>query len=309
MARGRLRKQVPQAVDSFRGNRLYWAALVLAVVGLAVSIYLTYLYYSGSETLACPAGSGCDSVRDSEFSSIIGIPVSLVGVIGYALLGIVALLPLQAGNKRPVLFTMALAGFAFAAYLTYREAFDINAFCPYCVVSAVVITAILVLVLLQRPVVPGWNMGTLALWGATVLVVVVVASVALPRGTSKASFPPAPDLSVTPMPGVTPTIPDTYTARLAQHLTKSGAQFFGAYWCSACATQKQLFGNDARFLPYVECDARGTNPQPARCQAANVRVYPTWIIRGAVYEGVQPLETLARLSGYTAASSTPTPSK
>jgi hypothetical protein len=54
------------------------------------------------------------------------------------------------------------------------------------------------------------------------------------------------------------------------------------------------------LLPYVECDPKGVAPQPARCNQAGIRKYPTWIIRGARYEGLIPLDELARASGFEA---------
>ena len=274
--------QTPARVaETPRERLLYRGIAALALVGFAVSVYLTYLYFSKSQASFCSAGSGCDLVRDSKYAAIIGIPVSLVGAIGYALIGAVALLPMAAANKRLALFALALAGFTFAAYLTYREAFTIQAWCPYCIVSAVTITGILALTLLQKPVAPGWSRGSLAFLGGSAVVVVLVASVALPSGVGG------------PEPVAT-----SYAGKLAQHLSDSGAVFYGTYWCSFCAAQKQLFGDDEQYLPYVECDARGKNAQPSRCTAAGVRNYPTWSIGGRLYEGVQPLEELARLSGF-----------
>jgi len=52
----------------------------------------------------------------------------------------------------------------------------------------------------------------------------------------------------------------------------------------------------------VECDPRGVNPDPARCDRAAVRRYPTWLIAGNRYEGVMPLDELARASGFSASS-------
>lgn len=74
---------------------------------------------------------------------------------------------------------------------------------------------------------------------------------------------------------------------------------YGAFWCPHCHAQKQLFGQEAlKLITYIECDARGQNPQPHLCQSANIRAYPTWDIRGEFFQGVQSLEALAELSGY-----------
>lgn len=63
----------------------------------------------------------------------------------------------------------------------------------------------------------------------------------------------------------------------AQCITDSGAIMYGAYWCPHCNNQKEAFGNSARLINYVECDARGDDADPAACQAAGIQGYPTWI--------------------------------
>jgi hypothetical protein len=70
-----------------------------------------------------------------------------------------------------------------------------------------------------------------------------------------------------------------------------------------CGEQKTRFGSAAKFLPYVECDAKSAVAETARCHAASVRVYPTWIINGQRYEGLKSLEELARASAFTPAGS------
>jgi len=91
---------------------------------------------------------------------------------------------------------------------------------------------------------------------------------------------------------------------LAQHLQKTGAKFFGAYWCRFCGQQREMFGADAtRALPYVECASDGYNTAASVCGATpGVKGYPTWQIGGQFYGGLRSLDELARLSGFTAAS-------
>lgn len=87
---------------------------------------------------------------------------------------------------------------------------------------------------------------------------------------------------------------------LAIHLRQKGAKFYGAYWCAFCHKQKDLFGKEAvSQLDYVECDPAGENSRAALCQQANIKGFPTWEINGQQYEGMQSLQNLADLSGYT----------
>lgn len=89
---------------------------------------------------------------------------------------------------------------------------------------------------------------------------------------------------------------------LSAHLVAQGAVFYGAWWCPACFQQKNLFGKEAgNSLPYVECDKSDEGRQ--RCQAASVRAFPTWDLKGKPrLEGVQSLDELRAWSDYGSAS-------
>ena len=117
-------------------------AALMSLLGLFVSAYL-YLYKIGRiGTLACGSG-GCETVQTSPWSRIAGVEVALIGVIGYALLFVLAMLALQ-------LSALAAGGVLFTAYLTWLELFVIHAICRWCVGSAVIIVTVLVLALLAR---------------------------------------------------------------------------------------------------------------------------------------------------------------
>lgn len=86
---------------------------------------------------------------------------------------------------------------------------------------------------------------------------------------------------------------------LANHLRSVGAKMYGAYWCAACNWQQSLFYEASHQLEVIECDPRGANAQPDRCQAAGLRAFPTWEINGRVYPpGALALGELADLSNY-----------
>jgi thiol-disulfide isomerase/thioredoxin len=86
---------------------------------------------------------------------------------------------------------------------------------------------------------------------------------------------------------------------VADWLRQRGVIFYGAWWCPACFQQKNLFGKEAgNRLPYVECDKEETGRQ--RCAAADVRVFPTWVLEGNRLEGVQTVEELKRWGGFPA---------
>jgi uncharacterized membrane protein len=114
----------------------------LAVIGVAIAGYLTWVHYADIEPICAGGGGGCEKVQTSSYAELAGVPVALIGLIGYlAILGSL-LVPGEAGRMGGAL--LALAGFGFSAYLTYLELFEIDATCQWCVASAVVMTALAV---------------------------------------------------------------------------------------------------------------------------------------------------------------------
>jgi uncharacterized membrane protein/glutaredoxin len=278
-----------------RAQRPAWTRdpllLIAAAVGLLVSAYLAVVDLTGGSAL-CIAGSDCDIVRASAYGRLLGVPLALLGV-GFFLAVLVGGLLKVAWQPR---LLQVLGGVGLAAALAFvgLQALVLNAWCPWCLVADAAALAIGLRVLWpsaaafsQRALLPGAAGAAMAV---AVLVVGYTGAPAAMNGTPAAS---TAGTGGTGQSGAA----DQLTA-LAAHLRDSGAVFYGAYWCSHCQAQKQMFGAAAAQLPYMECDPRGTNPQPAACQAAGVRAFPTWIINGQKVEGeVQPAE-LARLSGF-----------
>lgn len=125
------------------GTRLTIAAL--SVAGMGVSAYLWSI--RGAGAAECFGLGDCVAVNASPYSELAGVPVAVLGVALYVVLFGVALAwlraPLHSFSLLPlVIFGVAAAGFAFSAWLTYVELFIIEAVCPWCVASALIITAI-----------------------------------------------------------------------------------------------------------------------------------------------------------------------
>jgi uncharacterized membrane protein len=117
--------------------------LVLAVVGLAIASYLTYVHYAGIKP-ACTAGESCTKVQTSVYSKLAGVPVALIGLLGYIAILSSLLLP-EGENARLATMAFTLIGFGFSAYLTYRELFSIHAICEWCASSAGIMTVMMCL--------------------------------------------------------------------------------------------------------------------------------------------------------------------
>jgi uncharacterized membrane protein len=128
------------------------AIAVLALLGLLLSAYLTMYKLGMVGELKCGAGGSCERVQLGPWGDFLGIPVAAYGIGGYLAILVVAMVGLQPRwetSRTPALLLVLLAagGFAFTVYLKYLELFRIGAVCRWCVVSAVLITVILVLAL------------------------------------------------------------------------------------------------------------------------------------------------------------------
>ena len=120
---------------------------MLAVAGVVVSGISLAHHYSASTTSFCDFGESfnCDIVNKSEYSSIAGVPVALVGILGYLALLALATVYRSRENVPTLLFGAALAGLIFALYLTYVEAYILTVWCVLCLSSLFLIFCITVL--------------------------------------------------------------------------------------------------------------------------------------------------------------------
>lgn len=119
--------------------------MVLCICGIALSAASLHSHYATSATEYCDLNQmfNCDIVNRSKFSELFGVPVALVGLLGYlVLLGISA-------KKKRVLdllrFLMSLVGLVFAFYLAYIEEFVLRTWCLLCIGSLVAISGIAIL--------------------------------------------------------------------------------------------------------------------------------------------------------------------
>jgi uncharacterized membrane protein len=122
-------------------DRLRILAAALALLGIAIAGYLTYVHYAGI-TPVCELAHGCEKVQTSEWSSLAGVPVALLGLVTYV--GILACLFVPGESARLASAVLSLVGFGFSAYLTYRELFTIEAICIWCGASAITLTLLAV---------------------------------------------------------------------------------------------------------------------------------------------------------------------
>jgi uncharacterized membrane protein len=123
------------------------ATAVLAVLGIAIAGYLTWVHYAHLDPVCVGGGGRCERVQASRWSELGGIPVAVLGLGGYV--AILASLALPEETGALVATFLTLVGFGFSAWLTYVEIEKIEAICQWCVASALVSLAIAVLATLR----------------------------------------------------------------------------------------------------------------------------------------------------------------
>ena len=114
-----------------------------------------------------------------------------------------------------------------------------------------------------------------------------------------AVFMPEPTVDPDPVNNVQVVTETTIDAdKLAEALTAAGAKFYGAWWCSHCEDQKEMFGAAFEKVDYVECSLPESREQTQECIDAGITGYPTWeFADGSRQSGAIPFEQLAEFAG------------
>ncbi|HEY2922687.1 MAG TPA: vitamin K epoxide reductase family protein [Candidatus Binatia bacterium] len=283
MASDKNQRRKQAAAKSLLRDGPNWPLFLFSLLGMALSGYLTFSAWADKLVAFCTEGAGCDVVLSSRWSTLFGMPTSFWGFLTYALLAAVAW-NRHADNQWRWAWTISLFGLLYSAYLTSISLFELNATCPYCLTSLGLMTMIFVMTTFQRPEnLPHFSWGPWLAKTVGTAVVVIVALHSYYAGYWGSA--PGPE--------------DPWVRGLAEHLSKTDAKFYGASWCPHCADQKKKFGSSVKRIPYVECSPGGQQaPSAPICKEKNITNYPTWIINGQRYTGIQELDALAQASKY-----------
>jgi vitamin-K-epoxide reductase (warfarin-sensitive) len=113
------------------------AIALVAVAGIAVSSVSLYEHFATSTTSFCNFSStfNCDLVNRSAYSTVLGVPVALVGIMGYALIAVLATVYRKQAQTPVLLLTASVVGLGFALYLAYVEKFVLGVWCFLCLTS------------------------------------------------------------------------------------------------------------------------------------------------------------------------------
>jgi uncharacterized membrane protein len=125
-----------------RTRPLLLGILLLGIIGIGIAGYLTYVHYN-EDALVCTTG-GCETVQQSEYSTIGDIPIAIFGLLMFTTVTLLAAarlagrLPISFEMATMLAWTMLLTSLLYYAYLTYIEVFELEAICQWCVSSSII---------------------------------------------------------------------------------------------------------------------------------------------------------------------------
>jgi uncharacterized membrane protein len=131
-------------------KKSYVVAALLALVGLADALYLTIEHLTG-QSVRCTIISGCSAVLSSPYAVVAGVPLAAIGAAAYFTVFSLAILTLFGYHwAGKIMRALVITMFAISVWLIYLQAFVIREFCQYCLLSAAITTALMVVVLISR---------------------------------------------------------------------------------------------------------------------------------------------------------------
>lgn len=287
----------------------------LGALGFIETGYLTYLKLTNSKAF-CPVGGAgsCSDVLNSGYSFVFGVPLPLFGMLAY---GLVALLSLQRTRKhflsrlgetntRLILLGMTTSMAAASAYFLYLLSTTFaGTTCSYCLISVILSFSLFFITVKDFGLEEIQKVVGLQL----VVAGIVVTALTNSYTTATQQLAGSNDITLEPYETMITNKSTPYALSLAKHLHSIGAKMYGAFWCSHCNEQKQMFGREAaKILDYVECfpDGAGKGRKMTKeCSAVRIEGFPTWIIKDKVLSGEQDLSALADASGFILEDSHP----
>ena len=131
-------------------RKLYIAAALLSLLGLADALYLTVEHVTG-QSVKCTITSGCSEVLSSPYAVVAGFPLAAIGAAAYFTVFSLATLAAFGYRAAGTLLTPLISAMFFVSlWLIYLQAFVIREFCQYCLLSAAITTVLLVIVVVGR---------------------------------------------------------------------------------------------------------------------------------------------------------------
>jgi uncharacterized membrane protein len=131
-------------------------ALAASIIGFIDSVYLTIIKFSHLPVYCTPGLGNCETVQNSQWSTIWGIPIALLGALTYLVLIFCYLFeqrtPFLKKYSHFIVFGITLFGFLFSLYLTYLELFVLHTICQWCILSALCMTVAFIATIIRLKV-------------------------------------------------------------------------------------------------------------------------------------------------------------
>ncbi len=263
-------------------KKILTTLMIIGILGLLISLYLVENHYNAAgKSSSCDLSESvsCSLVNSSKYAEFFHTPVALLGVLWFLMF----LLLINKAFKKTIFITIihywAIFGFLSILYFIWAE-IQLKALCPYCTIVHFLILLSVILTFFihkkqeQKPTFKeSWKAVRVWIYLLILLVLLFLLffNYYLP--------------------------PKQQQEQIAKCLTEKGVKFYGAYWCSHCAKQKQLFGSALKYIEYVECSLPDRTQTPI-CIELGIKTYPTWIFSdGTRLTGEQSLEKLKTQAG------------
>lgn len=254
--------------------------IILSVLGMAAMGYLLSLRFAPEGDSFCNLGEGlsCDIVNKSEYATILGIPMSLLGLLYFLGVGLLALFRYNEATLRTIAF-VTIVFLGPSLYLTGVELFVIHNICVFCEFSKVLMLLIMGIAFAAA----GKKLAGKAVASAVVLALLSGLVTYAVQGLG---------------------VPREKYNEFAMCLTEKRLVMYGSMTCQACAKQRRMFGDAFQYVKEIECDPRNEGYVPGVCEPKNIEKTPTWILLDEAGNdvfrfdaGVQELEKLSEVSG------------
>ena len=284
---------------------------ILSTVGVVDTGSITLKDWGIFNSLSCPGlNNGCENVLNSPWGNLftneqISIPLSFVGLISYSAILLIALIltlniiPNKQKLKKFfwwILYLISCGSSVFSLLLINIMFTKIEAFCLFCILSAILSFSIFILTIIGASF---ESRETMFYRGLIISFVVLIGGLIWSNQVDPAK---ANNKNIYIQEKISPAITTTSSAeniRFAKFLNKNNINMYSAYWCPHCHDQKQLFGKEAvKELNIVECAKDGKNNQFDLCREKNIDGFPSWEINNQIYSGTKELEELAELTNY-----------
>ena len=299
-------------IKSLNEKNAKWPKIVIALlstIGIVDTGSITLKNWGLFSSLSCPGGNGCDAVLNSPWGTLysnneINIPLSLAGLITYSSILLVTILltlkifpPKEKLSKTLwwFLYLISCGSSVFSFLLINIMFFKIQAFCIFCILSAVLSLSIFILTIIGAKF---DNRETMLYRGITLAFIVLLGGLIWSNQVDPSSANEIINPAEKSSPQIT-TKSSKQKIDFAKFLNENNIIMYSAYWCPHCHDQKQLFGEKAaEELTIVECAKDGIDNQSELCEQKGIEGFPSWEINNKIYSGTRDLQELADLAGY-----------